>query len=182
MDNKSTKYGNVQKCPHCGAPVEPMAVKCSTCGYEFRNVEALNSAQQLAEKLEAIDLAYRNKGAGNVFVGGNAMKILEEKTTVVKNFPIPTTKEDLLDFSITMQSRWNNEEVDYLRKAFKVKYDECVNKAKILFPNDPAFQGILSQHEKDKKKISPKTKALIGLVLFMLIIIILLIFGIGQLG
>ena len=50
----SDKYGDVKKCPRCGEPVEPMAVKCSACGYEFRGVEALKSSQQLADKLDEI--------------------------------------------------------------------------------------------------------------------------------
>ena len=57
----SNKFGDVKECPRCGEPVEPMAVKCSACGYEFRNVEALKSSQRLAEKLEAIEEAYRGK-------------------------------------------------------------------------------------------------------------------------
>lgn len=168
----SNKYGNVKKCPNCGETVEAMAVKCNACGYEFRNVEALKSSQMLANKLEEIDLHYR-KGLGAL--GLNEMKQLGEKATAVKNFPIPTTKEDLLDFAITMQSRWNSEAFDILRSAYKAKYDECINKIKMLFPNEPAVQGLLEQYEKDKKKISPKTKTLIGIGLFMLFIIILMI-------
>ncbi len=176
MENQSTKYGNVQKCPQCGAPVEPMAVKCSTCGYEFRNVEALKSAQQLAAKLEEIENAYRDKGMG--FMGSADLRKLQETATAIKVFAIPTAKEDLLDFAISMQSRWNTEEVDYLRKAFKAKYDECINKAKILFPNDPMFQGLFDQHNKDNKKISPKTKMLIIIGLVMLLMLAMII-GLG---
>ena len=163
MDNQSTKYGNVQKCPQCGAPVEPMAVKCSTCGYEFRNVEALKSSQVLSSKLEEIERAYRNKG--NVFTQhDHQIYKAREQGTIIKNFPIPTTKEDLLDFAITMQSKWKNEDYPDLRKSYKTKYDECVNKAKILFPNDPMFQGVFEQYQVDKNKK--------GCSLFILIAII----------
>ena len=176
MENQSTKYGNVQKCPQCGAPVEPMAVKCSTCGYEFRNVEALRSAQQLAEKLDAVDLAYQ--GVKDSILNPNIDKINTSKISIIKNFPVPTTKEDLLDFAISMQSRWNTEQ-SLLRAAYKSKYDECVNKAKILFPNDPMFQGIFTQHQEDKKKMSPTTKYLIVLGIITLVpLIIGLLFAI----
>lgn len=154
----SDKFGDVKKCPRCGEPVEPMAVKCSACGYEFRNVEALKSSQRLAEKLEAINEAYRGKKIEHNVGFGQKLDVTEsevarEQVTVIKNFPVPTTKEDLLDFAISMQSKWNSEDHEGLKFAYKAKYDECVNKAQILFPNDPMFQGVFEQHQADKKKI-----------------------------
>lgn len=148
----SDKFGDVKKCPNCGEPVEPMAVKCSACGYEFRNVEALKSSQRLAEKLEAINEAYRGKEGSQFDVNRD-----REQVTAIKNFPIPTTKEDLLDFAISMQSKWNSSTMDDglagLKSAYKAKYDECVKKAQVLFPNDPMFQGVFEQYQADKKNI-----------------------------
>lgn len=165
----SDKFGDVKKCPNCGEPVEPMAVKCSACGYEFRNVEALKSSQRLAEKLEAINEAYRGKEGSQFYVN-------REQVTAIKSFPVPTTKEDLLDFAISMQSKWNSstveDEIKGLKSAYKAKYDECVNKAQILFPNDPMFQGVFEQYQADKKNIwanmSTSIKILLGVVLFFL--------------
>lgn len=148
----SDKFGDVKKCPNCGEPVEPMAVKCSACGYEFRGVEALKSSQRLAEKLEAIEEAYRGKEGSQFDVNRD-----REQVTAIKNFPIPTTKEDLLDFAISMQSKWNSSTMDDglagLKSAYKAKYDECVKKAQVLFPNDPMFQGVFEQYQADKKNI-----------------------------
>lgn len=155
----SDKFGDVKKCPNCGEPVEPMAVKCSACGYEFRNVEALKSSQRLAEKLEAIDEAYRGKKIEhNVGFGikedRTRFDIFREKDTAINNFPIPTTKEDLLDFAISMQSKWSSDDgFSGLKSAYKAKYDECVKKAQVLFPNDPMFQGVFEQYQADKKNI-----------------------------
>lgn len=161
----SDKFGEVKKCPRCGEPVEPMAVKCSACGYEFRGVEALKSSQQFAEKLEAILEKYRNveyDGKGNVFLGTDSNTRTQQQQVMellqfIKNFPVPTTKEDLLDFAISMQSKWNAEPSvmgmkNSIAQAYKAKYDECVNKAKILFPNDPMFQGVFDQHNVDNTK------------------------------
>ena len=158
----SDKFGDVKKCPRCGEPVEPMAVKCSACGYEFRNVEALKSSQRLAEKLEAIEVAYRGKKIEQDSGFGDKIDVTKytvgrEQVTAIKNFPVPTTKEDLLDFAISMQSRWNSSSNDDenvgLKSAYKAKYDECVNKSKILFPNDPMFQGIFEQHQAENRPI-----------------------------
>lgn len=182
----SDKFGDVKKCPRCGEPVEPMAVKCNACGYEFRNVEALKSSQRLAEKLEAIEEAYRGKKIEQDSGFGYKIDVTKytvgrEQVTAIKNFPVPTTKEDLLDFAISMQSRWNSSSNDDenvgLKSAYKAKYDECVNKSKILFPNDPMFQGIFEQHQADKKKLSSDTITLLLCVIgpIFLIIIMLII-------
>lgn len=180
----SDKFGDVKKCPRCGEPVEPMAVKCSACGYEFRNVDALKSSQRLADKLEAIEEAYRGKGMLFGLLNGSS-DVRREQVTAIKNFPVPTTKEDLLDFAISMQSKWNSSNDDYaseeFKSAYKAKYDECVNKARVLFPNDPMFQGIFKQHQADKKKLSSGTKLFLQLVIlpmffFIIIIIIYAVF------
>ena len=172
----SDKFGDVKKCPRCGEPVEPMAVKCSACGYEFRNVEALKSSQSLAEKLEAIEEAYRGKE-------DSEFDVHREQVTAIKNFPIPTTKEDLLDFAISMQSRWKSSTSDDdfagLKSAYKAKYYECVNKAQVLFPNDPMFQGVFEQYQADKKNIwanmSIGIKFLVGCVLVFLFSLFMMI-------
>ena len=153
----SDKFGEVKKCPRCGEPVEPMAVKCSACGYEFRGVEALKSSQQLADKLDEIAKSYRDKKGNSFQQHDNQIYSMGEQARVIKSFPVPTTKEDLLDFAISMQSKWNAEPSvmgmkNALAQAYKAKYDECVNKAKILFPNDPMFQGVFDQHNVDNTK------------------------------
>lgn len=189
----SDKFGDVKKCPRCGEPVEPMAVKCSACGYEFRNVDALNSSQKLAEKLEAIDEAYRGK---NITSSGwdtswqkSRMDNAREKVTVIKSFPVPTTKEDLLDFAVSMQSRWKSsseqDEQSGLRSAYKAKYEECVNKSKLLFPDDPMFQGVFEQHKNDKKikwsnmSSQGKAGAILGIGCLGMILLCLLLSALG---
>lgn len=168
----SSKYGDVKRCPQCGTPVEGFSGKCSACGYEFKNLDALKSSQKLAEKLEEINLEYRRSGKGNFLSTQN--KINAELSSAIKNFPVPTTKEDILDFIIAMQSKWNTEEDYIIRGAYKSKYDECINKAKILFPNDPDFQGVFEQHQKDKKKIT-LSPPIIALIMFVLLVLLLLI-------
>lgn len=147
MENQSTKYGNVQKCPQCGASIEPMAVKCSTCGYEFRNVEALKSSQVLANKLGAIYEAYRNKENCEEQMWG-------EIASTIRNFPVPTTKEDLLDFSIQMKSRRKSGEDPIIDDAYKAKFHECVDKCKMLFPDEPLVQDLIIEAQKKEKGCS----------------------------
>lgn len=65
---KSNKFGDVKKCPACGAMVQSYQGSCQECGYAFENVEANSSVQNLSKKL--------NKS--------------NSKDTILE-FPIPTT-------------------------------------------------------------------------------------------
>lgn len=58
---KSNKYGDIRKCPSCGAMVESFQTKCSECGYEFTNVEAVHSAQKLFDALQAAEMRKAEK-------------------------------------------------------------------------------------------------------------------------
>lgn len=77
----------VKKCPCCGEIIPSMAVNCPSCGYEIRNVEANKSVQNLFSMINDV---YSSKGSDT---------IKEEKVkTLITNFPIPTAKEDILEF------------------------------------------------------------------------------------
>ncbi len=140
---KSNKFGDVRKCPSCGAMIESFQTKCPDCGYEFKNVEAVHSAQKLFEllqgaemrksemisahnreknqRLENLSQKHNNTGTMAKIFAGNSIKAnqdeeredlirelneekgsiekvaIEEKANIIKNFPIPNTKEDLLE-------------------------------------------------------------------------------------
>ena len=44
---KSEKFGDVRKCPSCGAMLQSFQTKCDECGYEFRNIGVVNSSHRL---------------------------------------------------------------------------------------------------------------------------------------
>ena len=52
----NSKYGEVRKCPACGAMVSAFTTKCSECGFEFNSVEAVKSANVLFEKLQQLEM------------------------------------------------------------------------------------------------------------------------------
>lgn len=52
----SNKHGEVRKCPACGAMVSAFTARCSECGFEFNNVEAVKSANTLFEKLQSLEM------------------------------------------------------------------------------------------------------------------------------
>lgn len=52
---KSDKFGDVKKCPACGAIVQSFATKCSDCSTEFRNIEASQNITKFFEKLDELE-------------------------------------------------------------------------------------------------------------------------------
>lgn len=165
---KSTKYGDVRKCPVCGALVPALAISCAECGYEFSGVDASSSAQILSKKIEEIKVAvskrkneiissnkYSTKVAtlSEQFKGASSLSPQEEAISeiekdgekqilsLVNNYPIPNTKNDLFDL------------IMYLKQTdFKNKYKECLDRAKHLYPKDPMFLHIIVEDKKKQKK------------------------------
>ena len=75
---QSGKDGEALTCPSCGAAAGPLDLKCPSCGREFRNRPAAKSANDFFEQ-------YRNAGPS-------------ERAAVIKAFPVPNAREDILTF------------------------------------------------------------------------------------
>ena len=150
------KYGNVLKCPSCGAQVVGGSALCPECGYAFSNVGANSSYEKLSAKLEAIEVAYRDKVSFSIPLYG-VSKEAKEKANVIRMFPVPNTRADLLEFLASMSAQISSMkepqsmqvfEHEMMRKAYEAKYEECVNKARISFANDPDFALYLQKQKK----------------------------------
>jgi hypothetical protein len=108
---KSDKYGDVKKCPSCGAIAQSFQTKCPDCSHEFINIEANVSINKLfkmlndAENMRIDDSESSNplKAIGSFYAKSfSAMtgpgNIEKKKMEIISNFPIPTTKNDILEF------------------------------------------------------------------------------------
>ena len=77
----------VKKCPRCGEIIPAMSVKCPSCGYELSNIDANQSVQKLfsmVNDIYSLPTSEREKD--------------EKAKILINNFPIPTTKDDILEF------------------------------------------------------------------------------------
>lgn len=139
----SRKMGAIKKCPMCGAVVQEYQGKCPECGYEFVDIEANNSMRRLMELLSAVN----DTTSDGMF--GDA--VFQKKKSIIQNFPIPNTKSDIIEFIIALRPKATNVK-DRLAKSYFVKYEECVSKAKLMFPDDETIKPLLSDFDKVKKK------------------------------
>ena len=134
---KSTKYGDVRKCPVCGAMVPALTGVCPECGYEFSGVDANLSSQKLADLLKAEDQKYNSR-------------LTEE----LANFEAEAKRRRLEDAQIVL--------------------DECIIKAKSLFPNDEIFVKLIKEYEIDKVQRKRKLIIKICTIVAALIAVIII--------
>lgn len=170
-ETRTTKYtGEILKCPNCGETLNSFVTNCPTCGYELRRTEASESVKTLADKLEKID-SRRNSGVGSAFskMFNQVSALDEQKISLIRNFAIPNTKEDILEFVILAaanidikvysagQTKAAQRE---LSDAWISKLEQAYQKAQLMFPSSPEFQNIeklyyqkMAQIKKEKRKI-----------------------------
>ena len=105
---KSDKFGDVKKCPSCGAIVESFSTKCTDCGYSFTNITANNSVQKLFEMINELESKRGDEETNPLKVFGSVLsksfgvsigdRVNNQKKELISNFPIPNTKEDIIEF------------------------------------------------------------------------------------
>lgn len=158
------KRGNIVKCPSCGAPIEAGAVKCAECGYVFTNAKTNNSAERFAKELAV--LIDKHKDAYSDTEKSDRNRAIRE---FIMSFPVPTGKEDMLEFLANLDAKRRNMS-DY-QSAYAAKYKECATKAKIQFAGDKQVEALLNHTEKFSVSKLTKNQIVIFAVIFAVVII-----------
>lgn len=148
------KMGSIKKCPNCNATVPAGKMQCVECGYAFRDVAVSNSLFLLDKKLE---MAENNVGSENFLtqmMGPTSYQKQSKLSRVVRDFPVPSAKEDLMEFMLACRSRGQkHQDARYtVQGAYYAKYMECYEKARIYYANDPDFAQLIADAEKMKGK------------------------------
>ena len=116
----------LKKCPNCGAVITDVVMKCPECGYVFSSLDANGSSQKLFEKL-------------------NEARSLKTKLQIIESFPIPNSKEDLLEF-LLLSRPYVKDVKGRFATAYLKKYSECVGRCQTFFPDDPDFKRFIEQY------------------------------------
>ena len=127
-----------EHCPACGEVVPKSAYACPVCGYELRS-SAEGSIAQLYRKLEEIENLRTAKGV----LRKDESSTDEKKANAIRNFPIPNTKEDLIEFLVMAKSNSSSSDFDssndVILNAWRSKFDQAYDKAKCLYGEDDGF-------------------------------------------
>lgn len=179
------KIGGINKCPSCGAVVETGNISCVKCGHTFVNMEGNNSVQRFANMIREIEGRHQTGGEGSASIVNGLTKGLgmssrkNEICSAIDTFPIPNSKEDLLEFLCFLKPKAEKDQQNKFSKgmlnvvtygaygalskdkitlSYKAKYEECLQKAMMFLKNDPQFEELLIQN----KIIQPKKKKFFG--------------------
>lgn len=157
----SNKFGDVKKCPACGSLTQAFSTKCSDCGIEFSNIEANASIDKLFKMLNdaeetrkgETDTSNPIKALGSFYAqalsGMSGPSIVDKrKMEIIANFPIPTTKDDILEFLslaipkakqlgnfLTKQNPENKSHNEFV-PVWKTKCEQIIMKAKFSMKDD----------------------------------------------
>jgi len=155
---KSEKYGDVRKCPSCGAIVESFTTRCPDCGHEFSNIGTVSSFNLLSSKLEALE----NQKKGTLWGAIKDESIDKQKVSLINGFPVPTTKEDILEF-VSMAAplaKPANKLMIFtdldagqygVAKAWKSKCEQVIMKARFSMKEDKATLAEIERYAKELK-------------------------------
>lgn len=159
---KSNKFGDVRKCPTCGAMVESFQTKCPECGYEFTNIEANSTTQKLLAALDAVNAQTTSQGIVSSVLSGLARaygfdSATMRKCQIIQNFPVPNTKEDLIEMlslAHTNAEKKSNDIGDEreMRKAWEKKEKQIITKADLMIKDDPDYIALKESWKKKKKR------------------------------
>lgn len=147
---REVKKDGVKRCPACGEIVGLNDFVCGACGHELRRVTD-GSINELYRRLEALE-AGRAQGESKNDEGVSKTDAL--KANAIRYYPIPNTKQDLLEFLVMARANsqeGNKEYEEVVLDAWRSKFGQAYDKAEALFGDDEdfsKFEKIRSRFEK----------------------------------
>lgn len=180
--------GELHKCPNCGKVLKAFEINCPTCGYELRDAKASSAVREFALKLEGIESSRESKPKrkNRLFTTNNLIesyteisKTDEQKISLIKSFPVPNSKEDILEFMILAISNINMSIYDSSNTGFS-KSEKAINdawfskvqqvyeKAKRICSSDDIFIEIKTLYDSCNKKIKKSKKK--GIIKWILLV------------
>ena len=133
-EQRKTVYdGKIHKCPNCGEVLDSFTLKCPSCGYEMRDASNSDAIKGFAQRLEQTESK-------------------DKEIALIKSFPVPNTKEDILEFMILASTNILDESCHSVNKAWCIKFEQSYQKAKLLLENEDLLK-IQELYTKTNKKI-----------------------------
>ncbi len=156
---QSDKFGDVKKCPACGAIITSYSARCNDCGHEFANVKANATIHKLFMMLNDVrgsansnaQQGFLNRLGQIVNDGLSGLNATSKKREIISNFPIPNTKADMLEFlalaipkakkrklfdKFMSGSNSSDNEHELFADVWKAKCEQIILKAKFSMKDD----------------------------------------------
>jgi hypothetical protein len=183
---RKTMYdGEIHKCPNCGDILDAHELVCEACGWERRGSKATTSVQELQLRLETLYSKRPPRKMRSVFAyalsGGQVLTNEDEEiVSLIKNFPIPNNKEDIMEFAILASSNIDVKVYDSLEgqryqllnpaqreisDAWLAKFEQAKQKAEIMFGHTPEYLSVRNVYENKMKTIKKQKLKRVWLLL-----------------
>lgn len=153
-NRSSNKDGAIFKCPHCGEYLPFDAIVCPTCGYELRGKQSVESIKEFSRRIAATT-------------------DLKSRELLIRTFPIPNSREDILEFMVLASSNFystgssrNSIELG----AWATKMDQCYKKGKTLLKDETDIEQLNTlffgkdKEEREKSKVEAKKNKIKGII------------------
>ena len=172
--------GKLYKCPGCGEVLKSFMTNCPACGLELRGAKASNAVREFALKLEAIETKRENKSGGllsKIGLSRNKSKTIDQKISLIQGFPIPNTKEDILEFMILATANIDmaafgsfddNKDDIALSNAWLSKVKQAHSKARKVYGSDEDILQIEKLYEECVKDIRRQKRKRILMYFFVI--------------
>ncbi len=193
--SSSAKHGEIKKCPSCNANVNSFSSVCGDCGYEFRNIGANNSVKELSNRLDRVVNECEAKSYEHMVGRGYGDEetarqddIAVKQKNVIRNFPIPQTREDLFEMLYFIHPKTKvGLSADKNTSAWRSKFTEILNRAKVAYASDKKILSELERFETEHKisvfgRAVLLYKSLNGSARAMLGLLLMFVFCAGGLG
>ena len=176
---KQEYAGKVIKCPNCGGVITETTVICPECGMQLTGRAAVSSVQVFKDQLMDIENARKSGSGGMLGVYLPADKADIQKLTLIRNFPIPNSIDDILEFMFlaianidvnlsknTLTNKMNSSaQIETkatigrtISNAWVSKMEQCYKKAELLFPNASEFETVQRVYRDKMKELKIKVK------------------------
>lgn len=184
--------GVIYKCPNCGDVIPSFHRNCPRCGFELRETKASSAVKEFARKIEELEALRKEEKSHSGFFDkvasiSTSSSIDKQIISLIKNFTVPNTKEDLLEFMILATS--NIEAGAYnqyngvkprkleLNEAWLSKAKQVYQKAKSSYGNEKDFGLIQELYNNCKGDINKEKNKGFKTLLVLIIVVVLLMAG-----
>lgn len=194
---KSNKFGDVRKCPNCGAVIGSFQMTCPECGFEFTNVGVNKYVEQLAKGLE--ELARRPMesrlpktvfsemmGLGERERMLHEQKLPYEEARFIRNYPLPMTKEDCIEALNFILPKFTLAGTTPATRAWRDKYMAILQKLEMEAVTNKKLESVVASYKQRAqvgggakflmwyKSLSRTVRVLIWVALFYIVFFALL--------
>lgn len=163
------------KCPQCGEMINAFVAQCPSCGYELRGAPAASSLRELMDRLRIYENGETRKRGILAHLWRVTNGAEDAAAALIREFPIPNTKEDLTEFLVLAASNVDPDAFNEFKKAslspaeamrsraWMAKLEQAYQKASITMESDSGFARCEEIYRKTSRKVLHARRAQIYL-------------------